>query len=98
MTPPSADRGGRVAGRQIRRLVEALDEPSGREDRFLSTVAEAVLARRLLEAGCAIDIERLTAGGRHADFYVRASNSVECWVHVKRVGAPHAMEPSFPQS
>ena len=96
MTPPSADRGGRVAGRQIRRLVEALDEPSGREDRFLSTVAEAVLARRLLEAGCAIDIERLTAGGRHADFYVRASNSVECWVHVKRVGAPHAMEPSTP--
>ncbi|NBX32645.1 MAG: hypothetical protein EBR07_07910 [Planctomycetes bacterium] len=96
MTPPSADRGGRVAGRQIRRLVEALDEPSGREDRFLSTVAEAVLARRLLEDGCAIDIERPTAGGRHADFFVRASNNVECWVHVKRVGAPHAMESSTP--
>lgn len=95
MTPPSADRGGRVAGRQIRRLVEALDEPSGREDRFLSTVAEAVLARRLLEAGCTIDIERPTAGGRHADFHVRAG-SVECWVHVKRVGAPHAIESSEP--
>jgi len=95
MTPPTADRGGRVAGRQIRRLVEALDEPSGREDRFLSTVAEAVLARRLLEAGCSIDIERLTAGGRHADFYVRAA-TVECWVHVKRVGAPHAIESTAP--
>jgi len=95
MTPPSADRGGRVAARQIRRLVGALEQPSAREDLFLSTVAEAVLARRLLEHGCTIDIERPTAGGRHADFHVRRG-AVECWLHVKRIGTPPAGEPAAP--
>ena len=87
MSPPTADQGGRVAGRQIRRLAEALDHPVGRDDLFLSTVAEAVLARKLLEAGCTIDIERPTAGGRHADFHVRRAGR-EFWVHVKRIATP----------
>jgi hypothetical protein len=87
MSPPTADQDGRVAGRQIRRLAEALDHPVGREDLFLSTVAEAVLARKLLEAGCTIDIERPTAGGRHADFHVRRGDH-EFWVHVKRIATP----------
>jgi hypothetical protein len=95
MTPPSADLGGRVAGRQIRRLVEALEQPRAREDLFLSTVAEAVLARRLLESGCTIDIERPTAGGRHADFFV-TRGGVDLWVHVKRIGAPPSTEPDRP--
>lgn len=95
MTPPQGDLGGRVAGRQVRRLAEALDHPVGREDLFLSTVAEAVLARELLEGGCAIDIERPTAGGRHADFHVRRGGG-EFWVHVKRVGAPPALAPALP--
>jgi hypothetical protein len=86
MSPPEGDRGGRVAGRQVRRLVEALDRPVGRDDLFLSSVAEAVLARALLEGGCRIDLERPTAGGRHADFHVRRGDA-EFWVHVKRVGA-----------
>jgi hypothetical protein len=95
MSPPAGDRDGRVAGRQVRRLAEALDHPVGREDLFLSTVAEAVLARALLEGGCTIDIERPTAGGRHADFHVRRGGA-EFWVHVKRVGAPAAPVPELP--
>lgn len=95
MSPPQGDLGGRVAGRQVRRLAEALDHPVGREDLFLSTVAEAVLARALLERGCDIDIERPTAGGRHADFHVRRHGG-EFWVHVKRVGAPPSLAPELP--
>ncbi len=98
MSPPTSDQGGRVAGRQIRRLAEALDHPVGREDLFLSTVAEAVLARKLLEAGCTIDIERPTAGGRHADFHVRRG-AREFWVHVKRIATPadSVPAPALPQ-
>lgn len=98
MSPPGGDRHGKVAARQIRRLVEALEQPSAREDLFLSRVAEAVLARRLLEAGCAIDIERPTAGGRHADFHVRGEGA-EFWVHVKRVSsaAPPGAAPELPR-
>lgn len=95
MTPPDGDRHGRVAGRQVRRLAEALDHPVGREDLFLSTVAEAVLARALLEGDCTIDIERPTVGGRHADFHVRRTGA-EFWLHVKRVGAPPDLPPELP--
>jgi hypothetical protein len=89
MTPPAGDRGGRIAGRQIRRLVEALERPSGREDVFLSSVAEAVLARRLLESGCRLDVEHPTAAGRHADFRVRCDGT-DFFVHVKRIASPSA--------
>jgi hypothetical protein len=95
MSPPEGDRGGRVAGRQIRRLIEALERPSAREDLFLSSVAEAVLARRLLEAGCTIDFERPTSGGRHADFHVRAEGD-EFYVHVKRIALPPSGDAARP--
>lgn len=95
MSPPGGDHGGRVAGRQIRRLIEALERPSAREDLFLSSVAEAVLARRLLEAGCTIDFERPTSGGRHADFHVRAEGD-EFYVHVKRIALPPSGDAARP--
>jgi hypothetical protein len=95
MSPPAGDRGGRIAGRQIRRLVEALERPSGREDVFLSSVAEAVLARRLLEAGCRLDVEHPTADGRHADFRVRRGEA-DFFVHVKRIASPHATAEARP--
>lgn len=91
MAPPGGDASGRVAGRQIRRLVEALERPVDREDRFLSSIAEAVLARRLLESGAQLEFESPTADGRHADFRVRV-DGIECFVHVKRVALPPGTE------
>ncbi|MFO0962911.1 MAG: hypothetical protein U0625_08385 [Phycisphaerales bacterium] len=95
MSPPSGDRGGRVAGRQIRRLVEALEHPSAREDAFLSVMAEAELARRLLAARCTIEFETPTARGRHADFRVTAEGA-SFYLHVKRLGSAGAPDASPP--
>ncbi len=89
MSPPAGDRAGRIAGRQIRRMVEALEHPSAREDAFLSVVAEAELARRLLEAGCTIEFETPTARGRHADFRVNVDGA-RFYLHVKRLSTPGA--------
>jgi hypothetical protein len=91
MAPPGGVSSGRVAGRQIRRLVEALERPVDREDRFLSSIAEAVLARRLLEAGAQLEFESPTADGRHADFRVMV-DGLEWFVHVKRVALPPGTE------
>ena len=97
MTPPSGDAGGRIAGRQIRRLLEALEHPSAREDVFLAAVAEAELARRLLVAGCTLAVEQPTAGGRHADFLVTRGD-VRLYLHVKRLGMPGGASATLPSA
>ncbi len=99
MDPPAGDRGGRIAGRQIRRLVQALDAPTGREDLYLSALAEAQFARRMLLAGCHLEVEARTPSGRHADFRVQAPDA-RFFVHVKRltVEPPHTPTPPLPDA
>jgi hypothetical protein len=95
MSPPPGDAGGRIAGRQIRRLIEALEHPSAREDAFLAAVAEAELARRLLVHGCSLAVEAPTAGGKHADFLVTHGDS-RLYLHVKRLGVGVPAESTLP--
>jgi hypothetical protein len=84
ISPPGGDRSGRIAGRQISRLLWALDDANPRDDLMLSALAEAQCARHLLACGCTLQFEFPTASGRHADFRVEREGVV-FYLHIKRL-------------
>lgn len=75
---------GRIAGRQVSRLLRALDDPSASEDLHLSALAEAQFARHMLNAGCTLEFEAPTPSGRSADFRVER-DGISFYVHIKRL-------------
>lgn len=71
----------------IGELLESRLDEELRLDRIRSVCAELVVARRLLEHGCAIEHEVDTPSGRHVDFRARRDGATLC-IHVKRAPIP----------
>jgi hypothetical protein len=89
-------RDGRTTGGHVRRVLRALRASTPGDDLHLSALAEALVAVRLLRAGCALEFEAPTPAGRHADLRAERGG-VAFFVHVKRLlvgpGADHAPLP-----
>jgi hypothetical protein len=69
----------------LQRLLHRLDNAT--DQRLPSVVAEVLVARRALLAGCTVDAETPTPTGRTCDFRL-ARDGVLLHVHVKRLDAP----------
>ncbi len=84
--------GGGCAGRQIRRRLESVsDGPMGAS----GALAEARVARRLLGAGCDLEIELPTPNGRTCDFEVTVEDK-KFFLHVKCLHSEAVDRPALP--
>ena len=79
----------------LQRLLQRLENATDR--RLPSVVAEVLVARRAVLAGCTVDAETPTPTGRTCDFRL-ARDGVLLHVHVKRLEAPAFHPPAIPSA
>lgn len=84
--------GGGTTGRYIRRLLSTDDNGT---PPTTGALAEACIARRLLHAGCDLEIELETPNGRTCDFEV-SLNGTQFFLHVKSPKLPPRTRSTLP--